>query len=172
MSTNFLFSKVCWQCPAKFCYYTSSKLSRRWFEFSLKVKVMVLNPGYLLKYFLLYLVLLMWQYWYWIQAIPFVGVGAPSSVFLLEYHFYLGPRPSRLLKKLQKPFFALQKLLFAELLRVKDFLRLPTSLWLQFCEQKEKKSWNESVKWIIFGKNCQKKVQNLLAFFSRKWLST
>ena len=28
MSTNFLFSKVCWQCPAMFCLYTSSKLSR------------------------------------------------------------------------------------------------------------------------------------------------
>ena len=141
---------------------------------------MVLNPGYLLKYFLLYLVLLMWQYWYWIQVIPFVGVGGPSSVFLLEYHFYLGPRPPRLLKKLQKPFFALQKLLFAELLRVKDFLRLPTS-WLKFCEEKtremkawnksilkkvvagnKKNSWNQSKKYItvrsalyIFGKICQ-----------------
>ena len=29
MSTNFLFSKVCWQCPAMFCLYTSSKLSRQ-----------------------------------------------------------------------------------------------------------------------------------------------
>ena len=28
MSTNFLFSNVCWQCPAMFCLYTSSKLSR------------------------------------------------------------------------------------------------------------------------------------------------
>ena len=28
MSTNFLFSKVCWHRPAKFCFYTSSKLSR------------------------------------------------------------------------------------------------------------------------------------------------
>ena len=27
MSTNFLFPKVCWQCPAMFCLYTSSKLS-------------------------------------------------------------------------------------------------------------------------------------------------
>ena len=27
MSPNFLFSKVCWQCPAMFCLYTSSKLS-------------------------------------------------------------------------------------------------------------------------------------------------
>ena len=28
MSTNFLFSKLCWQRPAMFCLYTSSKLSR------------------------------------------------------------------------------------------------------------------------------------------------
>ena len=56
MSTNFLFSKVCWLCPAMFCLYNSSKLSRPWFEFSLKVKVMGLNPGYILKYFLLYYV--------------------------------------------------------------------------------------------------------------------
>ena len=55
MSRNFLFSKVCWQLPAMFYLYTSSKLSRPWFEFSLKVKVMGLNPGYLLKYFVLYL---------------------------------------------------------------------------------------------------------------------
>jgi len=36
------------------CLYTSSKLSRPYFEFSLKVKVMGSNPGYLLKSFLLY----------------------------------------------------------------------------------------------------------------------
>ena len=36
-----------WQCPAMFCLYTSSKLSRPEFEFSLKVKVMGSNPGYL-----------------------------------------------------------------------------------------------------------------------------
>ena len=127
--------------------------------------------------FAIYLVLLMWQYWYWIQAIPFVGVGGPSSVFLLEYHFYLGTRPPRLLKKLQKPFFALQKLLFAELFRAKDFLRLHTS-WLKFCEEnktRDMKVWNESflkkvvkLSWeikktreikarniYIFGKSCQ-----------------
>ena len=28
MSTNFLFSNVCWQWPAIFCLYTSTKLSR------------------------------------------------------------------------------------------------------------------------------------------------
>ena len=56
MSTNFLFSKVCCQRPAMFCLYTlKSKLSRPWFEFSLKVKVLGLNPGYLLKSVLLYL---------------------------------------------------------------------------------------------------------------------
>ena len=53
MSTNFWFSKVCWQCPAMFCLHTSSKLSCSWFTFSLKVKVMGSNPGYLLKSFLL-----------------------------------------------------------------------------------------------------------------------
>jgi hypothetical protein len=35
-------------------FYASSKLSRPLFEFFLKVKVMGLNPGYLLKSFLLY----------------------------------------------------------------------------------------------------------------------
>ena len=53
MSTNFFFSKVCWQCPAMFCLHTSSLLSHPWFEFSLKVKVMGSNPGYLLKSFLI-----------------------------------------------------------------------------------------------------------------------
>ena len=33
MSTNFWFSKVCWQCSAKFCHYTSSKLSPHNFNF-------------------------------------------------------------------------------------------------------------------------------------------
>ena len=37
----------------KVCLITSSKLSRQLFEFSLKVKVMRSNPGYLLKSFLL-----------------------------------------------------------------------------------------------------------------------
>jgi hypothetical protein len=41
-----------------FCLYTSRKLSRQKFEFSLKVKV---NPGYLLISFLLYL--LTWIIW-------------------------------------------------------------------------------------------------------------
>ena len=36
-----------------FCHYTSSKFSLSLFEFSLKVKVMGLNPGYFLKSFLL-----------------------------------------------------------------------------------------------------------------------
>ena len=39
---------VCWHHPAMFCFYTSSKLS-------MKVKVMGLNSGNLLKSFLLYL---------------------------------------------------------------------------------------------------------------------
>ena len=38
-----------------FCPITSNKLSHKEFEFSWKVKVMGLNPGYLLKSFLLYL---------------------------------------------------------------------------------------------------------------------
>ena len=54
LSTNILFSKVCWQHPAMFCLYTSSKLSRPSFEFSMKVKVMGSNLGYLFKSSLLY----------------------------------------------------------------------------------------------------------------------
>ena len=49
-----MFSKVCWQQPAMFCLYSSSKISRSYFEFSLKVEVIGLSPGYLLKSFLLY----------------------------------------------------------------------------------------------------------------------
>ena len=37
-----------------FCLITSGKLSRQLFEYSLKVKVVDLNPGYLLNSFLLY----------------------------------------------------------------------------------------------------------------------
>ena len=48
-----LFKKVCWHHPAMFCLNTSSKLSCQKFEFSLKAKVMGLNPGYLLKSFVL-----------------------------------------------------------------------------------------------------------------------
>ena len=50
------FKNVCWHHPAMFCLITSNKLSRLWFKFSLKEKVMGSNPGYLLKYFLLYIV--------------------------------------------------------------------------------------------------------------------
>ena len=53
LSTNFWIQKFCWQCPAMFCLHTSTKLSRPWFEFSLKV--MRSNPGYLLKSSLLYI---------------------------------------------------------------------------------------------------------------------
>ena len=42
------------QCPAMFCLYTSSKLSRLYFEFSLKMKLKGLNTGYLFKSFRLY----------------------------------------------------------------------------------------------------------------------
>ena len=42
----------CRHHSAMFCLITSSKLSRQWFELSLKM--MGLNPGYLLKSFLLY----------------------------------------------------------------------------------------------------------------------
>ena len=51
-SHHHLFPKVCWQRSAMFCFYTSCKLSRPWFGFSLKV--MGSNPGYLLKSFQLY----------------------------------------------------------------------------------------------------------------------
>ena len=61
MSTTFLFSKVCWQCPAMFCLYTSSKLSCPLFEFSHKMKVMGLTTGYLLKSFLLYCALFLFS---------------------------------------------------------------------------------------------------------------
>ena len=53
---DFSLSKVCWQHPAMFCLYTSSKLSCPKFEFSLKVKVIGLNLGYLLKSSLFYYV--------------------------------------------------------------------------------------------------------------------
>ena len=50
----FLFSKVCWQRQVNFCLYNPTKLSCPYFEFSQKVKVMGLNPGYFLKSFLLW----------------------------------------------------------------------------------------------------------------------
>ena len=53
LSTKFWKQKVCWHHPVMFCLITSSKLSIRPLEFSLKVKVMGSNPGYLLKLFLL-----------------------------------------------------------------------------------------------------------------------
>ena len=53
-STNFWIQKVCWQCLGMFCLYTSSKISRPWFEFSLKLKVIRSNSDYLLKSSLLY----------------------------------------------------------------------------------------------------------------------
>ena len=53
MSTNFLFSKVCWQHSAMSCLYSTCKLCRPYFEFSMKV--MGLNSSYLLKSILLYL---------------------------------------------------------------------------------------------------------------------
>ena len=61
ITQNTLFSKVCWQHPAMFCLYSSSKLSRPYFEFSLKVKVMGSNAGYFLKSFLLYVNLPAWK---------------------------------------------------------------------------------------------------------------
>ena len=53
LSTNFSKQKFCWHHPAMFCLINSSKLSSLWFQFSIKVKVMRSNPGYLLKSFLL-----------------------------------------------------------------------------------------------------------------------
>ena len=55
LSTNFWKQKVCWHRSAISCLISSSKLSHQWFEFSLKVKVMWSNPGYLPKSFLLYI---------------------------------------------------------------------------------------------------------------------
>ena len=51
MSTNLLFSKLCWQQLAMFCLIDSNKLFSQKFGFSLKVKMMGSNPGHLLKYF-------------------------------------------------------------------------------------------------------------------------
>jgi hypothetical protein len=50
VSTNFWEQKVCWQWPAMFCLYTSSKVSLPCFEFSPKVKVMGLNASYTLLF--------------------------------------------------------------------------------------------------------------------------
>ena len=47
--------KSLWTMPSNVLPYTSSKHSRPYFEFSLKVKVMRSNAGYLLKSFLLYI---------------------------------------------------------------------------------------------------------------------
>ena len=47
LSKNLWKQKVCWCLPAMFCLVISSKLFRRSFEFSLKVKVMGSNPGYI-----------------------------------------------------------------------------------------------------------------------------
>ena len=48
LSTNFLYSKVCWKYPAMFCLYTfpAHNLIFHW-----RCKVMELNPGYLLNSF-------------------------------------------------------------------------------------------------------------------------
>ena len=55
MSTNFLFSKVCWQHPAMFCHITSSKIScqnlnfhwrQRWWD---QIQIIFLNLFYFRK---------------------------------------------------------------------------------------------------------------------------
>ena len=51
-------TKVCWHHPAMFCLITSSKLSSQKFEFSLKMKVIGSNPGYLLIFFSILTVIL------------------------------------------------------------------------------------------------------------------
>ena len=87
MSTNFLFSKVCWQSPARFCLHTSNFPTHN-LNSSLKVKVVEWNPGYLLKsFYFMHRVLIQffvircplstvywwnWRYgdqqrWFWIQ---------------------------------------------------------------------------------------------------------
>ena len=48
-----LFKKVCWHTPEMFYLITLNKLYRQYFEFSLKVKVMGLNSGNLIKSLLL-----------------------------------------------------------------------------------------------------------------------
>ena len=63
MKIQIMGGKVCLRCKGKtllsivnklFSLYTPRKLSGQWFEFSLKVKVIGSNPGYLLKSSLLY----------------------------------------------------------------------------------------------------------------------
>ena len=51
LSTNFWKQEVCWHHPSMFCLIASRRLSH---QFPLEVKVKRSNPGYLLKYFLLY----------------------------------------------------------------------------------------------------------------------
>ena len=100
-----------------FCLYTSSKLSRLQFEFSLKVRVMRWNSGYLLKSFLFYLklfILLLRQHNLWrlsemkyhkysppsirsyfsfktlIQLLHYAG--SSELVFLVEFKEYEGKK--------------------------------------------------------------------------------
>ena len=62
-----------------FCPITSSKLSRQWLEFSLKIKVMRLIPGYLLKFFKLY-------------HLRFFSATSASKGSLIEWRIALLPK--------------------------------------------------------------------------------
>ena len=115
MSKNFLFSN-----PAMFCLITSTKLSRQWFEFSLKVKVMGLNPNYLLKSFLLYLHIGK----FWCQF----GLIAPSSDWQLTCSVFWWHLPSTLF-----PFNLNTEKLLIEILFCVNMLSMPTLVSTNLC---------------------------------------
>ena len=68
--------------PAMFCLFTSSKFSRQWFEFSLKVKVLGFNPGYLLKSLLLYKMAMNFEF----QSTYYYLIERVSLIFLAMKH--------------------------------------------------------------------------------------
>ena len=70
LSTKFWIQKVFWQYPPMFC------LSRPLFEFSLKLKVMWLNAGYLLESFLLY-------HLYVLSIVIFSRYGKPEPQYFM-----------------------------------------------------------------------------------------
>ena len=76
-----------------FCFYTSSKLYLQKFEFSLKVKVMGLNPSYLLKSFLLYRSGLFWiENWPSLEKQPLLDskVSATTALKWKLFSYFKG----------------------------------------------------------------------------------
>ena len=84
--------KVYWHHLAMFCLITSSKLSRQYFEFSLKV--MGLNPGYLLKSFLLFMIFC-FRYVFKIKTFEAVGIMlSPATIWRVNFVLISGPKSS------------------------------------------------------------------------------